>query len=313
MNLGGPDSPEAVKPFLRRLFSDPEIFRFPLSPVTRPLFSWLIATMRTPAVRRNYDKIGGCSPILRWTMLQAELLQRTLAGDEEVFVAMRYSEPSITVTVERVRAAGFSDILLLPLYPQRSRTTTVSSVNEWRRRAAGLPWKIAVVESFCQHPRYIDAVEARIREGLARFPGGETIHILYSAHGIPMRGILDGDPYERMIHETVDLLRRRMGEGFTGHLSYQSRVGWGKWLGPYTHEKIVELAATGVRNLLVVPVSFVSDHFETLYELDMLYREVARRAGIQRYEVMTGLNDAPIFIDALRQLVADRQWQTTLS
>lgn len=310
MNLGGPATLSDVKPFLRNLFGDRDIFRPPFPWITQGIFAWAISTLRASKVGANYALIGGGSPILKWTNLQAQLLEKALSphGSYTVFVAMRYSPPFIEEIAEQIVDGEFDSVLLLPLYPQYSLTTTGSSVNEWRRSTHGSSISEKIVQWYYHNDLYLDAVVERIHEGLRRFPPeAKDIRILFSAHGIPRSFTERGDPYEAQIIGTVEGLKKRFEGEYHCYLSYQSRVGPGKWLGPTTHETISQMGADGLQSLLVVPISFVSDHFETLYELDILYRRLAENVGIKHYIVSRGLNDSPKFIEALRRLVLESE------
>ena len=305
--LGGPDSLEAIEPFLYNLFCDPDIIDFPFARIGRKPLAKLISTTRARKVQHHYATIGGASPIRRFTELQARALEEELAGrglDARCFVAMRYWHPFTAEAIERLREAGCDEVLLLPLYPQYSSTTTGSSLNEWRRLFCDdVP--VHRVETFYRHGMYLDAVVEKVDEALERFPVPERAEIVFSAHSVPMSVIEKGDPYQRQIEETVDLLRER-GQWLNQHrLCYQSKVGASKWLQPTLRSTLHALAAEKVREICVVPVAFVSDHVETLGEIDHEAREMARRLGITQFEMSAGLNDSPKFIRALGQIVEE--------
>ena len=307
LNMGGPDSLAAVKPFLVNLFSDRDIFKIPLG---QALFARLLAARRAPHVREHYRQIGGKSPLNIWTEAQRTLLEQALQSVHpglKVFTAMRYWHPTIKAVAAAVAADGFAPVVLLPLYPHYSITTTGSAFNEWRRTYPGDPACLRYVRDYFDNPTYIEAINRRIDEALARFPQNVSndVQILFSAHGTPMRLVAQGDPYQAQIQETVRGVMAARHFSHAHHLSYQSKVGPLRWLGPATSEKIRELAADGKRQLLIVPVSFVSDHIETLFELDIEYRALAEELGFQNYVVMTGLNDSTTFRDALVQIVRD--------
>jgi protoporphyrin/coproporphyrin ferrochelatase len=303
--LGGPDTLEAIEPFLYNLFCDPDIIDFPFARIGRKPLAKLIAATRARKVQHHYAVIGGGSPIRRFTERQAQALEAELAGrglDARCFVAMRYWHPFTSEAIERVRQAKCDEILLLPLYPQYSSTTTGSSLNEWRRHFRDcIP--VRCIDSFYWHGAYLDAVVEKIQQALSRFAVPERAELVFSAHSVPISVIAKGDPYQRQIEETVRLLVER--GGFRNHhrLCYQSKVGASKWLQPSLHHTLQELAEKRVRGVCVVPVAFVSDHVETLGEIDHHAREQARSLGITQFEMSAGLNDSPRFIRALGQIV----------
>jgi ferrochelatase len=313
LNLGGPDSLDAVEPFLFNLFSDPEIIDFPLSFLFRKRLAKLISTRRAPRVQEQYKKIGGKSPLKDHTLNQAALLERELNKriDAKVFAAMRYWKPSTEETLDAIESEGIKKVVLLPLYPQYSKATTASSVGEWERQlnARGkADLESLLVESYFDFPPYIDAFVDRINEGLERFPAEirDDVHLVFSAHGTPMKLVRQGDPYSEHIKKTLDAVMDRGDYSHNHSLCYQSKVGPLKWLTPSTPDTINELAGRGVKRMLIIPIAFTSDHLETLFELGIEYNHVANEAGVERYEVTRGLNDSPIFIDALASLVYER-------
>ncbi len=303
-NLGGPDSLESVEPFLVNLFSDPDIMSIP---VGQQWLAKFIARRRAPKVRERYGRIGGKSPINQWTeiqrsMLQDELARKGLGG--RVFTAMRYWHPMIHETAQTVQEAGFKQIILLPLYPQYSVTTTGSAFNEWKRRIGKNTASQIYVQAYYDHPKYIAALNERIDEAVSRFPETvrDRIRIVFSAHSTPVRLEKKGDPYRSQIEETVQQIMKARDFSHAHHLCYQSRVGPVKWLGPSIAETIESLAGQNHKHVLIVPVSFVSDHIETLYELNIEYRTLAESLGIDDYHVMGGLNDSAMFIEALKEV-----------
>jgi ferrochelatase len=308
--LGGPDSLDAVEPFLYNLFLDPDIIDFPFAKIARPALARLISTTRARKVKRGYAAIGGQSPIVRWTARQRQALEEALQPslDARVVVAMRYWHPFTQEALAELEKDSCRELVLLPLYPQYSKTTTGSSLNEWNRRfpasrLSSVPVKL--VREFHRHPSYIAALVEQIESALKRFSDSRETHLLFSAHGVPVSVIQEGDPYQAQVEETT---RRVLEEGRWGlphTVCYQSQVGSGRWLQPSIHDVIPRLAAQGVRKVLVVPVSFVSDHIETLHEIDREVREEAARAGIREFQMMPGLNDGPRFIRALADLVLE--------
>lgn len=303
--LGGPDTLEAIEPFLFNLFCDPDIIDFPFARIGRKPLAKLISTTRARKVQHHYSVIGGGSPIRRFTEQQARALQLKLADsglDARCFVAMRYWHPFTAAAIAHLRAAQCDEVVLLPLYPHYSSTTTGSSLNEWQRLFDDdIP--VHRVEAFYRHELYLDALVEKVDEALVRFPDPERAELVFSAHSVPLAVIEKGDPYQRQIEETVELVIRRGGWPNHYRLCYQSKVGASKWLQPSLHKTLRDVAAEGVRELCVVPISFVSDHVETLGEIDHEARAEARSLGIERFEMTSGLNDSPTFIAALAELV----------
>jgi ferrochelatase len=412
--LGGPDSLAAVEPFLFNLFSDPDIIDFPFARLARPALARLVSSRRARHVQEHYASIGGKSPIRELTERQARALERELRTTyglaARVFVAMRYWHPLTAQAVDQIVRGDFREVILLPLYPHYSKTTTGSSLNEWRRqyaRAAKDSLRTHVVRSFHNHPAYLDALIERINEGLARFAHAlpptpephsepattpspteraqgdkdwsfqsrprpapiEDVQFVFSAHGVPVRVIEAGDPYQKQIEETVRLVMERGGWRNPHVLCYQSRVNPGKWLEPSLSETLRSLAkdnprevlkglpeaqerltprrkhakskeefhatslrafaplreagdsskssihpdavhahasggaSRGAKRVLVIPISFVTDHVETLAEINIEARALAAQLGIEQFELMPALNDSPTFIRALAELV----------
>jgi ferrochelatase len=314
LNLGGPDSLEAVEPFLYNLFCDPDIIDFPGSFLFRKRLAKLISTRRSPMVRKQYEKIGGKSPLKDHTLRQASLLEERLNEHlpVKVYAAMRYWRPSTEEALNEIEREGIRKVILLPLYPQYSKATTESSVKEWEKQLALRPDKPQIestlIESYHDLPHYIDAFVERINQGIERFPveRRNDVHLVFSAHGTPMKLVRQGDPYSGHIKQTVEAILDRGGYSQQSSLCYQSKVGPLKWLTPSTPDTVRELGSQGVRHMLVIPVAFASDHLETLFELGIEYRRVAGEAGVEQYEVTTGLNDSPRFIEALAQLVFEK-------
>ncbi len=312
--LGGPDSLEAVEPFLYNLFCDPDIIDFPFARLAREPLARLVSSRRAKRVQKHYAQIGGRSPIRELTELQARRLESELRGSlaARVFVAMRYWHPLTEEAVRQVLNHQIRTLVLLPLYPQYSVVTTGSSLNEWGRKfPTGHPVDIRIVRDYHTHPLYIEAIVERINEGLEEFrkTNGSAlhlpsdVHLLFSAHGVPETIIRSGDPYQAQIEATVRLVRERGAWPNPHSLCYQSRSGPGRWLGPSLHEALKTLAANRSERVLVVPISFVSDHLETLHEISIEARELAQHLCIRRFHVTQGLNDSPTFIRALSDLV----------
>jgi ferrochelatase len=308
-NLGGPETLAEVEPFLVNLFSDRDIIELPLGSLVQPLFARLIARLRGPSVRRNYASIGGGSPQLRRTLAQAEALDEQLGRRFPIAIAMRYWRPTTGEALSRLAGEGVSRIITLTLYPQYSRATTGSSERELARVLAREEWqgrfRVTGIDRYPEEPLYLEALADTVRRALASFPEGARagVVLLFSAHGLPCKLVDAGDPYVRETEATVRGVLARLALPNRHRLAYQSRTGPVRWIGPGTDEVLVELGGEGARDILVVPVSFVSDHIETLYEVDQLFAGVARRAGIRDYRRTAALDTHPLFIEALAGLV----------
>ena len=303
LQMGGPDSLEAVEPFLRNLFCDRDIIR--IGPAfLQPLIARFISRRRSKKVAEYYTLIGGRSPLRELTELQAAGLERVLGDGYRCFVAMRYWKPDTSQALATIRAEGIGRIVALSLYPHYSRATSGSSFNELERVRALSPasFEVRCVRQFFDHPLYIAALTEKIEEALAAFSDRNSVELVFSAHGLPQSFIDSGDPYLDQVRTTVRLVMERFGD-VSHHLAFQSRAGPVKWLEPSTSDKIRELAADGAKRLLLVPVSFVSDHIETLYEIDIQFREEAGRLGISEFRRVASLNDSPLFIECLAELV----------
>lgn len=312
--LGGPDSLEAVEPFLLNLFLDPDII--PLGPVSflRWPIAKLISSRRSKRVAERYAEIGRRSPIATLTERQrVRLVEAVSPYVEPVAVtAMRYWHPRTSEAVESLRKAGpLDEIVLLPLYPQYSYATTLSSLKEWKRVVEQSGWRKSserTVEQFHDHPLYIQAVVERIGSVLRQFPDSSRIHLVFSAHGLPMSLVEKGDPYPKQIEETVRLVCERGAKEYPGWpkthlLCYQSRVGPNKWLEPSLPQTMERLGHEGVKEMLVVPISFVTEHIETLHEINIEAREEAEKLGIEMFRMMPAVGDSPLFIATLKDLV----------
>ncbi len=305
--LGGPDSLEAIEPFLYNLFCDPDIIDFPFARVARQPLARMIASRRARHVAHHYSEIGGKSPLLEHTLRQAEALECLLKQehDARVAIAMRYWHPLTEEAVSVMEQHAPEEVVLLPLYPQYSKTTTGSSFHEWERRFHPNGWspRVHLVREFHQNDAYLDAVVKAIDRCLCQFVDPTDVDIVFSAHSVPIAVIEKGDPYQQQIERTTELVWQRGAWPARRHLCYQSKVGASKWLRPSMHDTIRRIAAEGGRHVLVVPISFVSDHVETLHEINLEHREEARRLGVTDYHMMPGLNDSPGFITALAELV----------
>lgn len=310
-NIGGPAAADVktVRAFLLRFFEDPAIL--PVKPWLRWFLARRIAAKRAPESAELYRKIGGKSPILEWTDKQARALEARLnaRGDGRrhvVAVAMRYSSPTTDDALAKLEAAGCRELVAVPLYPHECGATTGSSLSELDRALAargGKLRKIGEVRDYADHPAFLAALAERIEEKLRAFPDRGRVRVLFSAHGLPKRIVDAGDPYPKRIAATIDGLRGHLDGPISWSLAYQSRVGREPWLKPDTSEKIAELADLDVKEILVVPISFVSDHVETLYEVGMLFAGQAKAKGVTAFDYTRGLNDSPRFVEALEQLV----------
>ena len=305
-NLGGPDSLASVRGFLFNLFSDPDIFKLPLGFITQKPFAYLIAKRRLAEAQAGYAAIGGRSPLLENTEKQAQALQQALPPHFKVVICMRYWHPLTTEVVLNLKRAGYDQVILLPLYPQYSTTTTGSSYNEFLRQCARHHYHpdIRLIAPWYGQPSYQKAIVASIQAQLSTFsePDPQRIELLFSAHGLPQKIVDAGDPYETQIRATYEAIIQQLGWPNTT-LCYQSRVGPLKWLQPYTEQVVRAKATAGVKQMLVYPIAFVSDHIETLYELGMTYAELAKSLGVREYHVTPALNVQPLLIDALKTLV----------
>ncbi|HKQ04884.1 MAG TPA: ferrochelatase [Blastocatellia bacterium] len=307
-NLGGPDTLDDVRPFLFNLFADPDIIRLPWRFMQKPL-AWMISTQRYKKSRGYYEKIGGGSPLRRITDEQARALETALKSrgiDARAYVAMRYWKPFTEEALEQILRDEISHLVVLPLYPQFSISTTGSSLNRMneliKERRYRLP-RTSVVCSYEGDEGYISALAASVAEKLAEFPNPDQTHILFSAHSVPVSYIKQGDPYLEQTERTVEMVMQRLGKQRPFTLSFQSKVGPVEWLGPATDATLRRLASEGIGQLLMVPVSFVSEHSETLYEMDLLYGELADEVGIKDYRRVPTMNCRADFIDALARLV----------
>ncbi len=319
LNMGGPDCLEAVRPFLFNLFSDREIIRLGPRFMQRPI-AWFIAKRRAPKSMANYEKIGGRSPLLEITRLQAAGVQQRLSdrgfGDVPCLPAMRYWHPRTPRILQDLKERGITRVLGVTLYPHFSRATTGSSVNEFRECAEALGIHADVIESYPDDPGYIRALAATLKDAVQRlvasgritqddvFDSESNFALVYSAHSLPKSFIQEGDPYLDHLKRTISALEASTGIG--GHLCFQSRSGPVEWLEPGTDNMLNDLVENhGKKTFLVLPVSFVSDHIETLYEIDMLYGDMVREKGAELFRP-PALNDRPEFLDALADMCAKR-------
>ncbi|MEH2272218.1 MAG: ferrochelatase [Nostoc sp.] len=312
LNLGGPDKLEDVGPFLYNLFSDPEIIRLPFRWLQKPL-AWFIATRRTRTSQENYKQIGGGSPLRRITEAQGEALKEQLGylGQEaNIYVGMRYWHPYTEEAIAQITQDKVEHLVILPLYPQFSISTSGSSFRLldklWQEDPKLQPIDYTVIPSWYKQPGYLQAMAQLIAQELEQYPNPDEVHIFFSAHGVPKSYVEEaGDPYQVEIEECTALIMQTLNRPNAHTLAYQSRVGPVEWLQPYTEDALKELGAQGVKDLVVVPISFVSEHIETLQEIDIEYREVAEESGIHNFRRVPAPNTHPVFINALAELVID--------
>ena len=324
LNLGGPERIQDVKPFLYNLFSDPEIIRLPVAAMQKP-FAWLISSLRSGKSQQAYRSIGGGSPLRRITKQQARELQSNLRQkgvDATSYVAMRYWHPFTESAVADLKADGVDQVVVLPLYPHFSISTSGSSFRELQRLRNTDPafsrLPIRCIRSWYDHPGYIQALANLIAREILACEDPATAHIFFSAHGVPKSYVEDaGDPYQLEIVACSKLileqLRQQLGHSNPFTLAYQSRVGPVEWLKPYTEDALQELGEQGVKDLVVVPISFVSEHIETLEEIDIDYRELATAAGVKNFRRVPALDTDPAFIAALTDLVEQAMAETAIN
>jgi protoporphyrin/coproporphyrin ferrochelatase len=312
LNLGGPDQIEDVRPFLYNLFSDPEIIRLPFPWLQKPL-AWFISTSRARKSPANYRQIGGGSPLRRITEEQGKALQEHLSVqglDVGVYIGMRYWHPFTEEAIARIKQDGIRKLVVLPLYPQFSISTSGSSFrlleSLWQQDPTLRLIEHTVIPSWYDSPGYVQAMATLLREELDRLPDPDSATIFFSAHGVPQSYVLEaGDPYQKEIEACTELIIKALDRPNPYVLAYQSRVGPVEWLKPYTEDIIPELAEKGVKELVVVPISFISEHIETLQEIDMEYRELAEHSGIETFRRVPALNTHPLFIEDLGNLVTN--------
>lgn len=314
LNLGGPERIQDVGPFLYNLFADPEIIRLP-NPILQKPLAWLISTLRSSKSQEAYRSIGGGSPLRRITEQQARELQSLLRQrgvDATSYVAMRYWHPFTESAVADIKADGIDEVVVLPLYPHFSISTSGSSFRELQRlrqmdeRFEALP--LRCIRSWYDHPGYVRSMAELIAEQVRASDDVEHAHIFFSAHGVPKSYVEEaGDPYQQEIEACTALIMAEL-EAIVGHsnphtLAYQSRVGPVEWLKPYTEEALEELGRAKTQDLVVVPISFVSEHIETLEEIDIEYRELATESGVVNFRRVRALDTYPPFIAGLADLV----------
>lgn len=310
MNLGGPTDRKSIRPFLYNLFSDKHIISLPMG--IRQALAWLISTARAKKAAKIYEHLGGKSPLLENTQRQQQSLEQFLNHDQtghtfKVFVAMRYWHPFTAQAVEDVKAFNPDQIVLLPLYPQFSTTTTASSLEEWKKQARRQKVSVPTVDICCypSHGGFIEAFQDQIRQVVEKIDPCVPYRFLFSAHGVPQKIIDKGDPYESHIHRTVKKIMDAPSFSRDHRVCYQSKVGPTQWLAPSLETALHEAARDKV-GVVVVPVSFVSEHSETLVELDIDFSNQARQLKLPFYHRVGTVQDNPLFIKALGKIIDDR-------
>ena len=302
LNLGGPVTLSHVEPFLKTLFGDRDLIKLPGPAWFQPTYAWGIAKIRTKGAQKKYAEIGGGSPLLRETAHQASALRtelRTLGFEGPIKLIFRTSQPRAESMLRVLQREGVAQILPLSLYPHNCKATTGSSIRELERLAPrfGISLLPGVLH-YADHPKYIGALSRLIREKLEELPYATVI---FSAHSLPVNQIENGDPYESEIHKSVEAIQQSLGDipgGYT--LGYQSRVGPIRWLTPSLKTVLKDCQG---RDVIVVPISFVSEHIETLHELDIEYREIAEKIGIRNYARVQTVGINKEYINCLSDLV----------
>lgn len=309
-NMGGPDSMDAIEPFLFNLFRDEDIIQLPGGRFYQNALANLIASKRAPKVADDYEHIGGKSPLKEQTWEQAKALESRLNaahGDIEFtcLVAMRYWHPFTEEAVQSLQEKGITEVLLLSLYPHYARATTGSSLKEWQRVVTewNATFDTSVICAYPTEPSYISFMVEQIKESIATIPEGfdpAEAHIVFSPHGLPQAYVDQGDPYEKQIRATAAAIMEHFDQPH--HVAFQSQVGPIKWLEPKTPAVLEELAHKGVETTVVVPIAFVSEHIETLYEIDVEFGDEAREAGIKNFIRVPAAGAHPRFIDVLENV-----------
>ena len=311
INFGGPDSLRSVKPFLYNLFSDPTVLNFPFASLYRKPLAWLISNMRNKASSKMYKKIGSVSPLIPITYLQAEKLQNLFSKNEllvDVFIGFRYCKPFIEETLDKISSAKYERLIILPLYPQYSYTTTGSVelvVNNWLKKNTLNGTKLHFIKHWHTDEDYIESYTNLINNSLSNLDLRST-EIIFSAHSIPLFNIANGDPYQNHIVETANLIINKLNWKKRWHIAYQSKLGPIKWLEPYTDKVIEHIAQRNKNtNILVVPISFTCEHVETIFEIGILYKEIANKLGIKTFVRVPALNTDKYLIQALYNQVVN--------
>ena len=302
-NLGGPESQQEIGTFLYNLYNDSDLIKLPFGKKGQSFFARVISRIKSSKSASLYSQIGGGSPVRYNTIKQAHALEAALQkeGEFRVFTAQRYWHPFISEVVEQLQQGEYEHIILVPLFPQYSNTTTLSIINEWVRNAQKLPAP-HIVQRFNLHSKYIQACSERISEKINNF--SESPHILFSAHSISKSQVKKGDPYADEILETIDLIMKNFhGHGYS--ICYQRKIGLVKLLEPNISSELHELYKRGIRNIMIFPIGFITESLETLFDLDMKSQDIAKKLGFTQYERADTLQDHPLFIECLQELVLE--------
>lgn len=309
LNMGGPENLDQVESYLFNIFSDKNIIKLPLSFILQKPLARLISSRRAPKTSENYRAIGGGSPLLKWSRLTAESVEKNLNAQYAnigTLLGMRYTPPYIKAGLDSAIKSGFKHIMFVTLYPQYSRATTGTALNEvldWFKTEGGQSdLTFSVISEWYDAPLYIELLRVRIERAMNKTSNRKQTRLLFSAHSLPVKMIEAGDPYLEHVKRTAALA----GEGYDYILSFQSRSGPVRWQGPETMAVIKELGQTGLKSLVIVPVSFVSDHIETLHEIDIELKELAAASGIEEFVRTDSFNDDPRFIQLLTEMIEDK-------
>ena len=312
-NMGGPDSIESIEPFLFNLFSDPEIIDIPMPGLLKGKFVKGIVKKRLPKSKEIYKYLGGSSPLLNITKNQAYELERILnskdKGNFKVYTAMRYWHPLFEDVWKMINPDNYEKIIILPMYPHYSTTTTgslIAYLKNFINKELAQSKKLKFINSYCDHSAFIGACVVKIKYYLTEYLiSKKPIDLLMSAHSIPMKRVKQGDPYPNEINRCVDAIKSELPENIQVHLAYQSRVGPVQWLGPDIQEILKTLALNDKKTVFVYPISFVADNSETLYEIEVQYKKLAKQLGITNFNRINALNTEPEFIKAMAQIVEE--------
>lgn len=304
VNLGAPSTLDEVQPFLKNLFSDPDIFHFPFGKAGQSFFSSMISAIRAPKSKSFYASIGGGSPLRKITEKQGELLAKKLLskGDFTVFTSQRYWHPFIHDIIVEVEKGDYNEILLLPMYPQYSTTTTQSVINEWNKIYRGNT-NVRIINRFYNHPVYLKTCIGMIVTALQNYD--QLPHLLFTAHSIPVSRVKNGDTYQIEIEDHVRLIMSQLPESMPYTISYQSKVGPEKWLEPTVEQALDQILATGETSVLVFPISFVAENLETLYELDIQKKDIALKKGIISWNRVPAMDLNEGFIQTLADIIIE--------
>lgn len=319
-NMGGPDNIQAIPEYLENIFNDPDIIDIPLPIHLRKILVKYIVKKRSPKTEKIYQKIGGASPLTKITEIQAQKLSSYLnensSEEFKIFIGMRYWKPFLTNTWQEILDQKFEQIIIFSQYPQYSTTTTGSIENLLKnllKKSENFSGKVEIIKSYCDNSNYIQAIVNQIELEFSRtIKSNEFVDLIFSAHAIPLSRINKGDPYENEIEKTFLAVKKFLPKNVRMHKAYQSKLGPVKWLGPDIESVIADLARLGRKKIFIYPVSFVTDNSETVYEIDMLYRDFAHNAGIRDYYCFTALNTNPDFIKTMAEIILNTKSDNTI-